>query len=108
MNSGMKIFRSPVSSRSFKLTLGFGLFIILQNSSWNLSIEMDFVFLITSSSANALNVSSSILNPSWPANLMARTGLSPSSVKRSVLFPTVRMIFFLISLLPWIFYFTGP
>ena len=99
-NSGIKIFRIPVFSRSLRLSDGLSQSNILQNSSLNLSTEIEAVFFNTSGSERAARVFSSILNPSWPENLTARTGLSPSSANRSCGSPTVRIILFLMSFCP--------
>ena len=90
----------PVSSKSFRQTLGFSSESILHHSSRNLSIDMDAVFLRTSGLCRAEKVSPSIENPSCPANLTARTGLSPSSPNLSNGEPTVLIIFFFMSSCP--------
>ena len=90
----------PLSSRSLRQTLGFSHFIILQNSSWNLSIEIDFIFLITSGFEIDFKVSFSIVNPSCPAKRMALIGLNPSSPNLSRGLPTVRIVFRLMSPIP--------
>ena len=99
-NSGIKIFSMPQSSSIFKPADGFSHITIFSNSSLNRSIEMEAVFCRTSSLKGSLYVSFSILKPSLPAKRTARIGLSPSSINRSCAFPTVLIIFFLMSLRP--------
>lgn len=99
-SSGMNIFKIPVSSKSFNPMEGRRESKILQNSSRKRSVEMLAIFFSVSSSKISENVRFSILNSSCDANLIARIGRKPSSMKRSCAFPTVRMVFVLMSSRP--------
>ena len=81
-----------VCSNNLRLMLGFSKESILQNSSLKRSTDIFFVRSRMFLFAIAEKVSSSILNPNCPANLIARTGLKPSSLNLSIGEPTVLII----------------
>ena len=63
-------------------------------------MEIPEVFCITDGLEIASRVFFSISKPSCAENLIARTGLRPSSVNLSMAFPTVLMILFFMSVQP--------
>ena len=84
--------RRCVSSSSLMPADGSSAFRSFIISSRNRSTEIPAAFFWISALKSSEYVSFSILNLSWAANLIARIGRSPSSIKRSDGFPTVLII----------------